>query len=220
MEFCARKEPDLLMISLSLPEDAAFTLFRSVRTNVKLKFKPVFALVVKTEMNSQNQAQQVGFSSIITKPIDLPELEARMAKAMNLDTSLRYFRIDGEFLVMSLPENCHAGRARRGGPLPQAQAGRGGRCGAEQGDHRHPPRALASHGGHQAPHAGDADLQGTGHAFRAGRQRAGSSPSARASRTPAHGRSSSRWGRPRPTSPPLRTPPPLRIRRAPSPSGS
>ena len=105
MELCARKEPDLLMISLSLPEDAAFTLFRSIRTNVKLKFKPVFALVVKTEMNSQSHAQQVGFSSIITKPIDLPELEGRMAKAMNLDTSLRYFHIDGEFLVMSLPEN-------------------------------------------------------------------------------------------------------------------
>ncbi len=104
-EFCSRKEPDLLMISLSLPDDSAFALFRSIRTNIKLKFKPVFALVVKTELNSQNMAQQVGFSSIVTKPIDLPELEGKMAKAMNLDTSLRYFRTDGELLVMSLPEN-------------------------------------------------------------------------------------------------------------------
>ena len=137
MEFCARKEPDLLMISLSLPEDAAFTLFRSIRTNVKLKFKPVFALVVKTEMNSQSQAQQVGFSSIITKPIDLPELEGRMAKAMNLDTSLRYFRIDGRVPRHEPAREHLAGRARRGGPLPEAQAGRGGRFGPQQGDHRH-----------------------------------------------------------------------------------
>jgi two-component system cell cycle response regulator len=105
IDFCARKEPDLIMISLSLPDDSAFTLFRSIRTNVKTKFKPVFALVVKTEMNSQNQAQQVGFSSIITKPIDISELEGKMAKAMNLDTSMRYYRIEGDYLIMNLPEN-------------------------------------------------------------------------------------------------------------------
>ncbi|HET7536691.1 MAG TPA: response regulator [Candidatus Didemnitutus sp.] len=106
IDFCTKTPPDLIMISLSLPEDAAFTLFRLIRTNVKTKYTPVFGLVVKTETGPQQQAQTVGFTTVITKPIDLAELESKVAKAMNLDTSQRYFSVDGEVLVMRLPENC------------------------------------------------------------------------------------------------------------------
>jgi len=106
IDFCSRTPPDLMLVSLSLPEDSAFTLFRLIRTNVKTKYTPVFALVVKTETSQQQQAQTVGFSAIITKPIDLGELETKMAKAMNLDTSQRYYAVEGDCLVMRLPENC------------------------------------------------------------------------------------------------------------------
>jgi two-component system cell cycle response regulator len=92
------------MISLTLPEDAAFTLFRVIRTNVKTKYTPIFGLVVKTELAAQQQAQQVGFTSIVTKPIDLGELESKVAKAMNLDTSQRYFTIEKDVFIMRLPE--------------------------------------------------------------------------------------------------------------------
>jgi two-component system cell cycle response regulator len=106
IDYCTKTPPDLIMISLSLPEDAAFTLFRLIRTNVKTKYTPVFGLVVKTETGAQQQAQNVGFTTVITKPIDISELESKVAKAMNLDTSQRYFTIEGEGLVMRLPENC------------------------------------------------------------------------------------------------------------------
>ncbi len=105
IDFCGRTIPDLVMASLSLPEDGGFTLFRMLRTNIKTKFTPVFALVVKTETAAQQQALQVGFSAIITKPIEFTELETRMAKAMNLDTSLRYFGMEDDILTMRLPEN-------------------------------------------------------------------------------------------------------------------
>ena len=108
IDFCTRTPPDVIIVSLSLPEESAFTLFRLVRTNVKTKYTPVFALVVKTEVQQQQQAQTLGFSAIITKPIDLAELESKMAKAMNLDTSQRYFAIEGDSVVMRLPENCSA----------------------------------------------------------------------------------------------------------------
>lgn len=101
-----KSTPDLIVISLSLPEDAAFTLFRHIRTTPKTKYTPVFALVVKTEVAHQQQAQTVGFSAIITKPIDIPDLEAKIAKAMNLDTSLRYFAMDTDMMTMRLPEVC------------------------------------------------------------------------------------------------------------------
>jgi two-component system cell cycle response regulator len=106
IDFCSRTPPDMMLVSLSLPEDSAFTLFRLIRTNVKTKYTPVFALVVKTETGQQQQAQTVGFSAIITKPIDLGELETKMAKAMNLDTSQRYYAVEGDSLIMRLPENC------------------------------------------------------------------------------------------------------------------
>lgn len=106
IDFCTKAPPDLIMISLSLPEDAAFTLFRIIRTNVKTKYTPVFGLVVKTETAPQQQAQTVGFTTVITKPIDLPDLESKVAKAMNLDTSQRYFATEGDTLVMRIPENC------------------------------------------------------------------------------------------------------------------
>jgi two-component system cell cycle response regulator len=106
IDYCSKTPPDLIMISLSLSEDAAFTLFRLIRTNVKTKYIPVFGLVVKTESVAQQQAQTVGFTTVITKPIDLGELETKIAKAMNLDTSQRYFAIEGESLVMRIPENC------------------------------------------------------------------------------------------------------------------
>lgn len=106
IDFCTRTPPDLAIVSLSLPEDSAFTLFRLLRTNIKTKYTPVFALVVKTEVQAQQQAQTVGFSAIVTKPIDITELETKMAKAMNLDTSKRYYTIEGDCLIMRLPEAC------------------------------------------------------------------------------------------------------------------
>lgn len=106
LEGISKAPPDLILVSLSLPEDSAFTLFRLIRTNVKTKYTPVFALVVKTETAQQQQAQTVGFTAIITKPIDITELETKIAKAMNLDTSQRYYSVEGEVMVMRLPEVC------------------------------------------------------------------------------------------------------------------
>jgi two-component system cell cycle response regulator len=106
IDFCTRTPPDVVIVSLSLPDETAFALFRLLRTNIKTKYTPIFALVVKTETAQQQQAQTVGFGAIVTKPIDMGELETKMAKAMNLDTSQRYYAIEEDTLIMRLPENC------------------------------------------------------------------------------------------------------------------
>jgi two-component system cell cycle response regulator len=106
LDFCIQTVPHLIMISLTLPDESAFSLFRTLRTNPKTKSTPVFGLVVKTETAVQTSAQQVGITHIVTKPIDIAELESRMSKAMNLDISSRYFKIEANILTMSLPENC------------------------------------------------------------------------------------------------------------------
>lgn len=101
----SKQIPDLVIVSLSLPDEAAFNLFRHIRNSAKTKYTPVFALVVKTEVAPQQQAQTMGFTSIITKPIDTGELESKVAKAMNLDTSQRYYSLQGDIMIMRLPEN-------------------------------------------------------------------------------------------------------------------
>ncbi|MFA5258180.1 MAG: response regulator [Opitutales bacterium] len=105
IDYCQKSVPDIIIISLSLPDEAAYTLFRLLRSNMKTKYIPVFALAVKTDLHAQQQAQQFGFSSIITKPIDYEELETKIAKSINLDTSERYFQFDEDFLLIRLPEN-------------------------------------------------------------------------------------------------------------------
>lgn len=108
IDFCQKKVPDCIVISLSIPEDAAITLFRIIRSNAKTKYVPLFGLSVKTATEEQQRAQQAGFSTIITKPIDFEELETKIGKAVNLDTSAKYFRIDGDFMTVRLPKACNA----------------------------------------------------------------------------------------------------------------
>jgi len=108
IDFCQKKVPDCILISLSLPEDAAITLFRIIRSNAKTKYVPLFGLSVKTASEEQHRAQQAGFSTIITKPIDFEELENKIGKAVNLDTSGKYFKMDDGFMTVKLPSACNA----------------------------------------------------------------------------------------------------------------
>lgn len=108
IDFCQKKIPDCIIISLSLPEDAAITLFRIIRSNAKTKYIPLFGLSVKTAIEEQHRAQQAGFSTIIHKPIDFEELEAKIGKAVNLDASGKYFAMDGSFMTVKLPKTCNA----------------------------------------------------------------------------------------------------------------
>ena len=94
------------MISLSLPEEAAFTLFRLLRTNLKTKYTPVFGLVVKTEAVAQQQAQQVGFH----RDHHQADRDRRPRGQDGEGDEPRHvaplFQLDKEFFTMRLPENC------------------------------------------------------------------------------------------------------------------
>lgn len=103
IDICAREVPDAVLVSLSLPDRAAFNFFQMIRANPKTKAVPVFGMCIKTAMEEQNQAQSIGFNGIITKPIDPIDLNFRLTKAMNLDTSAKYFKIDGTIMSAKIP---------------------------------------------------------------------------------------------------------------------
>ena len=104
VDYCAKKVPDIIIISLSLPDDGASTLFKLLRSQVKTKFTPIFGLSVKTAVAEQQNAQQLGVSTLVTKPIDFEDLEMKIAKAINLDTSERYFSFEEDYLCVKLPK--------------------------------------------------------------------------------------------------------------------
>ncbi len=98
------KCPDVILISTSLPESAGFALLQKLRANQRTQSVPVFALMVKTATMEQARAQTLGFTGIITKPIAYGELKTRIARALNLDSSYRYFAQRDSMLWLTVPE--------------------------------------------------------------------------------------------------------------------
>lgn len=103
VDYCNTHSPEVILISLSLPESAGFTLFQMLRTNQKTKTVPIFGLCVKTAVDDQGRAQQMGFTGIITKPIDIDELKNKVARSLSLDTSYKYFQQRSGVLNILLP---------------------------------------------------------------------------------------------------------------------
>ena len=103
LELCNTVMPDAALVSLSLPDGGGFSLFQMFKASARLKNVPVFALSVKTAADEQVRAQQCGFAGIVTKPIDCDDLKAKVSRALNLDTSYRYFEIRDGVLALKVP---------------------------------------------------------------------------------------------------------------------
>jgi two-component system cell cycle response regulator len=103
VDFCGVTLPDVILVSLSLPEDAGFMLFQMFRASVRTKSIPVLALSVKTAQEEQARAQQLGFTGLVTKPIDSADLQIKIIRVLNLDTSHKYFQRRDNLLVLTLP---------------------------------------------------------------------------------------------------------------------
>ncbi len=103
--FCEQTLPDIILISLALPDDAAFTLFQRFRVELRTKGIPILALSVKTAKAEQTMALEFGFGGLIAKPIDPGDLQLKITLALGLDATDKYFQQREGLLVMSLPAN-------------------------------------------------------------------------------------------------------------------
>lgn len=95
--------PDAVFVSLSLPSDAACLLYQKVRSSIKTQNLPIFGLSVKTATDEQVRAQQLGFTGIITKPIDFVDLKAKLTRSLSLDTTYKYFERKEGVLIIKVP---------------------------------------------------------------------------------------------------------------------
>lgn len=105
LDNCALTIPDAIFISLSLPENGGFNLFQLLRSSAKTKSVPVFGMCVKTAVDDQARAQQIGFTAIVTKPIDAEDVKAKVSRALSLDTSYRYFQVKSGVLLVTMPSS-------------------------------------------------------------------------------------------------------------------
>ncbi len=105
IDYCSScATPDVVLVSLSIPDNAAFNLFHMLRASVMTKNVPILAMSVKTALEEQVQATHIGFNGVITKPIDLTDLKTRVTRVLNLDTSYKYYQIRQGVMVLSLPQ--------------------------------------------------------------------------------------------------------------------
>jgi CheY-like chemotaxis protein len=112
LDICMEKEVDLVLASLSLPNEGAYTLFQNLRGCAGTASLPVLAMSVRTAAAEQARAQQAGFAGIVTKPIDADDVRARVCRTLNLETSYKYFQQRDGILALILPKDFNAGVAQ------------------------------------------------------------------------------------------------------------
>ena len=103
LDQCVRSLPDVVLVSLSFPENAGFMLFQALQTSLVIEDIPIIGLSVKTAIQEQARARQLGFSAIVTKPIIAQNLRAEIVNVLHLDSSPEYFKVQEGTLVVTLP---------------------------------------------------------------------------------------------------------------------
>ncbi len=108
VDYSLQNNPDVILVSLSLPEAAAFSCLQMLKASSRTRTTPVFALSVKTAVAEQAKAQQLGIAAIITKPIDFQALKLKIGRVLNLDSSYKYIQMSNGVMVLNLPEDFSA----------------------------------------------------------------------------------------------------------------
>ena len=109
LDICMEQGVDLVLASLSLPNDGAYMLFQNLRGYTNTATIPLLGLCVKTATTDQTRAQQAGFSGVITKPIDPEELKSKVCRTLRLETSYKYFQQRDSWLALTLPKDVNPG---------------------------------------------------------------------------------------------------------------
>jgi len=121
LDQCMEHGVDLVLVSLSLPNDGAFMLYQNLRSSPSTASIPLLAMCVRTATAEQSRAQQTGFAGVITKPIDYVELKGKVSRTLNLETSYKYFQQRDGALALLLPKEFTPGVTQEVGNHLDAQ---------------------------------------------------------------------------------------------------
>lgn len=111
LDACIEQSADIVLASLSLPNDGAFMLFQNLRSYTNTASIPLIGMSVRTATAEQTRAQQTGFGAVITKPIEPDELKTKVCRMLKLETSYKYFKQADGALVLMVPKEFQQGVA-------------------------------------------------------------------------------------------------------------
>lgn len=78
LEKAKSEKPDLILMDLSLPKMDGWTATRTIKADETIKSIPVIALTAHAMVGDRERALEAGCDDYITKPINLPELMAKL----------------------------------------------------------------------------------------------------------------------------------------------
>jgi two-component system, cell cycle response regulator DivK len=74
--------PDLALLDIQMPVMDGNAVIREIRADPKLSQLPVAALTAYAMQGDRERALAAGFNSYITKPIEIPDFRAQVAKLL------------------------------------------------------------------------------------------------------------------------------------------
>lgn len=73
-DLIAKKQPDVVLLDLIMPEVNGFEILTRVRANEKLKYTPIIILTSSTDADTKLKALRLGANDFLGKPVDPSEL--------------------------------------------------------------------------------------------------------------------------------------------------
>lgn len=102
---CLAQTPDIIAINLALPDTITADLYRKLKSKNETRHLIVFGLAPTRDTHATKVAQERGYHCIIQKPFDFLDVEYKVIKWLNLNTTQKYFRFENGNLKISLPSH-------------------------------------------------------------------------------------------------------------------